>query len=210
LVGKQLIFELLENPTFLKVVAIVRTALPISNPKLEQIQVEDYSKLHELKEKLNADVFFCCIGTTIKKAGSQHAFRKVDLEIPLAIAKLAKTLNIPSFVIISSIGASANSNNFYLRTKGEMEKAIQLEYSGNLKIARPSLLIGNRDEFRFGEKISIYIMKVLGILLIGPLRKFKGINAADVAKAMIKSIGLPKDKIFIESDELQDLARKQN
>jgi uncharacterized protein YbjT (DUF2867 family) len=207
LVGKELIFELLEHSDFLSVKAIVRNTLPFSNPKLEQVIAADFTRLDQQSGSLAADVFFCCVGTTIKKAGSQDAFRKVDLEIPLAVARMAESLHVPNLVIISSIGANEQSSNFYLRTKGEMEQQVKAVYHGNLKIVRPSFLMGNRAEFRLGEKIGIYIAKALGIVMIGPLRKYKGIQAWDAARAMIQSIELPKERQIIESDELHLLAK---
>jgi len=209
LVGKELIFELIEHSRFLKVKAVVRKTLPFSNAKLEQLIATDFTNLDHISINLSADVFFCCIGTTIKKAGSQEAFKKVDLDIPVAIARLAESLQIPHLVIISSIGANAQTSNFYLKTKGEMEQQVQAVYHGNLKIIRPSFLIGNRAEFRPGEKVAIAIAKALRIIMIGPLAKYKGIESWDVARAMIQSINLPKERIFVESDELQRMAKKE-
>jgi uncharacterized protein YbjT (DUF2867 family) len=206
LVGKELVYELLGDKQFFKVIAVLRQDLPIAHHQLEKIILKDYSGLETFRDKLNADVYFCCIGTTIKKAGTRDAFKKVDFDIPVQIAKLAEALHIQSLVVISSVGASMAASNFYLHTKGEMEQTMREVYSGNLKIIRPSLLMGHRSEFRFGEKIAIPIMKAFGPLLFGPMRKYKGIYAWDVARAMIKSINLPKDKIFIESDELALLA----
>ena len=205
LVGKELLKELLGNDEFDKVISVARKDLTVSNPRLEQVRITDFSQLMNLKDKLNATIFFCCIGTTIKIAGSKEAFRQVDLFIPQEIAKLAELLSVPSLVIISSIGASYTSSNFYLRTKGEMEKTVRELYSGNLKIVRPSLLMGQRDEFRFGEKASVGFMKVFGWVFAGPLKKYKGIYAHDVARAMIKIAQLPSEKVIYESDELQDI-----
>ena len=204
-VGKELINVLLKNNEFDKVIAVTRRDLSIANPELEQVKLNDFSQLMNLKDKLNAAVFFCCIGTTIKIAGSKEAFRQVDLFIPQKIAKLAELLSVPSLVIISSIGASYTSSNFYLKTKGEMEKTVRELYSGNLKIVRPSLLMGQRDEFRFGEKASVGFMKVFGWVFAGPLKKYKGIYAHDVARAMIKIAQLPSEKVIYESDELHDI-----
>jgi len=205
LVGKELLKELLGNDEFDKVISVARKDLIVSNPRLEQVRITDFSQLMNLKDKLNATIFFCCIGTTIKIAGSKEAFRQVDLFIPQEIAKLAELLSVPSLVIISSIGASYASSNFYLRTKGEMEKTVRELYSGNLKIVRPSLLMGQRDEFRFGEKASVGFMKVFGWVFAGPLKKYKGIYAHDVARAMIKIAKFPSEKVIYESDELQDI-----
>jgi uncharacterized protein YbjT (DUF2867 family) len=208
LVGKELVFELLESQNYLKIIAVVRKKLTISHSRLEQVLIGDFSELTQINDKLNADVYYCCIGTTIKKAGSQEAFRKVDFDIPLTIAKLAQELSILHLVVISSLGANASASNFYLRTKGEMEKVVMETFKGNLKFVRPSLLMGNRDEFRLGEKIAVWSFKVLNVFMFGPLKKYKGIYAWDVARAMIKATELPKEKTIVESDELQDLAMK--
>jgi uncharacterized protein YbjT (DUF2867 family) len=205
LVGKELVKELSENNDFERIVAVVRKKLSITEPKLEQVQIDDFSKLPDLQDKLKSGVFFCCIGTTIKTAGSKEAFIKVDLEIPKKIAHLAETLSIPALVVISSIGANIASSNFYLRTKGEMEKSVREIYSGKLKFVRPSLLIGNRDEFRFGEKGAVVFMKVFGWIFAGPLRKYRGIYARDVARVMIKISYFKADKMIYESDEMLDL-----
>ena len=207
LVGKELIMALLENMDFGNVTAVVRKQSILTNPRLKQIKLSDFSKLMDLRDKLKAGIFFCCVGTTIKTAGSKEEFARVDLEIPKEIARLAESLEIPSLVAISSIGADAGSSNFYLRTKGEMEIAVREIYHGNLKFVRPSLLMGNRDEFRFGEKVSAAFMKGFGWLFAGPFKKYKGIYASDVARAMIKISDLPSDKLIFESEELQGMVK---
>lgn len=205
LVGKELITELLGNTNFNKVIAVARKPLPFSNPKFEQLHLAGFSELHGLQEKLEAYIYFCCIGTTIRKAGSQEAFKEVDLDIPVKIAQLAQTLSVPSLVIVSSIGANPSSSNFYLRTKGEMEQSVREIFNGNLKFVRPSLLMGHRDETRSGEKFAIISMRLFGWLFKGPLRKYKGISARDVARAMIEISGHPPDKTYYESDEIHSL-----
>jgi len=205
LVGRELVTQLSSGNDYDKIVTVVRKKLSNIDPKVEQFQIDDFEKLMDLKDKLKAQAFFCCIGTTIKTAGSREAFTRVDLGIPKKIAQLAEDLSIPVLVVISSIGASQESSNFYLRTKGEMEKSVREIYSGKLRIVRPSLLMGKRDEFRFGEKVSAGFMKTFGWMFAGPLRKYKGIYASDVARVMIKISHFKSDKIIFESDELLDL-----
>lgn len=207
LVGSQLVEQLLVNPDYERVSLVIRKPM-LRNPteKLRELLLSDFNRLKDIKNQLNGDDYFCCIGTTIKKAGSKNAFKAVDLNIPITIAEMAKELSVSNLVIISSLGANSSSRNFYLHTKGEMEKAVRKAYNGNLKIVRPSLLLGNRLEYRFAEKLSVHFMTLFGWLFIGPLRKVKAIKAHAVAKAMIKSVMLPKDKIFIESDELQKIS----
>jgi uncharacterized protein YbjT (DUF2867 family) len=206
LVGKELVSELLKNDAYHKIIAVVRKTLPVSDLRLEQVQLAGFSQLMQFHEKLKADTYFCCIGTTIKTAGSKEAFRQIDFDIPVKIAQLAEKNSVINLVVISSIGASKDSSNFYLQTKGEMENAVRAAYTGNLKIVRPSLLMGNREEFRFGEKAATAFMKIFGWLFFGPLQKYKGIYARDVARAMISVTHTPAGKMFFESDELQGKA----
>lgn len=207
LVGKELVKVLLSSESYDKVVAVARRRQDIADPKLEQVEISDFTNLIKVQDKLDAAVYFCCIGTTMKTAGSKEAFRKVDFEIPKQIAILADQLSINYMVVISSLGAKAVSSNFYLKTKGEMEETVRHIYHGNLKIVRPSLLMGKRSEFRFGERFAVFFMKVFGWLFIGPLKKYKGISAENVALAMIRTAEYPSDKIVYESDELYRLLK---
>ncbi len=206
LIGRELTIQLLHNNDIETVIALTRRKLPITDQKLEQVLISDYSELPGLKDKLLADQFYCCIGTTIKKAGSKEVFKNTDYGIPVIIAQTAEALSIPSLVVISSLGADNRSSNFYLRTKGEMEKSVREAYSGNLKFIRPSLLMGKRDESRFGEKAAIVFMNLFGWLFAGPMRKYRGIRSEDVAGAMIKTASMPPDCMIYESDTLLDLA----
>jgi uncharacterized protein YbjT (DUF2867 family) len=202
LVGNELVDELLGNDTYTRVITVTRRGMPFSSPKLEQILLQDFSELMQQKDKLHATDFFCCIGTTIKTAGSKEAFLQVDLDIPVQIAKLAQALVIPNLVVISSVGANALARNFYLQTKGKMEDAVRNAYSGNLKFVRPSLLMGNRAEYRLGEKFAIGFMKTFGWVFIGPMKRYRGIYTRDVAKAMIRVAQSTSEKVVYESDEL--------
>jgi uncharacterized protein YbjT (DUF2867 family) len=203
LVGKELVALLLEDAEYSKVIAVTRKQLTGSNPKLEQIILKDFNGLMLLKDKLNAAAYFCCIGTTIKNAGSKEAFQQVDRDIPAKIAELAEMLTVSSLVVISSIGAYAGSSNFYLRTKGEMENIVGRTYKGNLKIVRPSLLMGDREEPRFGEKFATVFMLALGWVFVGPFKRYRGVKASAVAAKMIEIAGLPKGKVLYQSNELQ-------
>lgn len=202
LVGNELVKLLSSYNEYQTIITVTRNKINTELPKVQQCIVKDFSQIEERSSQLNASVYFCCIGTTIKNAGSQEAFRKVDLDIPVQIAHLAERLSVPALVIISSIGADADSSNFYLRTKGEMEEAVKKVYNGNLKIVRPSLLMGNRKDYRFGERFAIFSMKILGWLFAGPLKKYRGILATDLARSMIRITDYPKSKTVFESDEL--------
>ncbi|HLO60011.1 MAG TPA: NAD-dependent epimerase/dehydratase family protein [Bacteroidales bacterium] len=202
MVGTALVRELALNNEYERVMAVVRKDTDLHFSKVETLILRDFNNLPDHKRKLGADDYFCCIGTTIKTAGSQDAFKMVDLGIPLRIAEIAQDMSIPNLIVISSVGSDPGSKNFYLRTKGEMEYAVRNKYKGNLKFIRPSLLMGKRNETRFGEKVAISMMKAMGWIFVGPLKKYRGVDAGLVAKAMIKATKLPKEKFYVESNEL--------
>jgi uncharacterized protein YbjT (DUF2867 family) len=205
LVGRQLVYQLLEHPAYDRVISFSRSPLPLSHPKLVQ-KVTDFGNISSLGPDMAGDDLFCCLGTTIKKAGSQEAFTRIDLTLVVEMANAACTAGVKQFTGVSSIGASARSGNFYLRTKGKMEEAVLKMTFRKTVLVRPSLLLGNRNEWRFAEEFSKGAMKVLGFFFIGPLKKYKGINASDVARAMIVAALDEKINGIVESDELQRLA----
>lgn len=207
LVGYELVKTLLDSHRYTTVVAVTRRLLPLTNPALEQLVLADYGQLMTYKDSLNAAVYFCCIGTTLRKAGSRLAFRKVDYDIPCHIAELAEALAIPAMIVISSLGASIRTTNFYLRTKGEMELAVRERYTGRLVFVRPSLLIGFRQEVRIGESLGVVFMRLFGWLLTGRLARFKGIGASQVAAAMMTLAGMANPDRLYETDELFYLAK---
>ena len=129
---------------------------------------------------------YCCLGTTIKKAGSQEAFRTIDHTLVITIAELMRKQGAGQFLVISSMGADSNSKVFYNRTKGEMEEAVKEIGYPCLRILRPSLLLGKREEFRFGEKIGLILTPLLKPFLIGSLKKYAPVEAESVAHFMVK------------------------
>jgi uncharacterized protein YbjT (DUF2867 family) len=149
------------------------------------------------------------MGTTIGKAGSQAAFRRVDFEIPLLVAKQALDNGAAKFILVSSMGADAKSMVFYSRTKGELEQALsQLKYKAVL-IFRPSILLGNRKEYRAGEAIGRFAAEKLSFLFAGPLAKYKGTPVDLLAKAMIKEAGENVSGVrIIENNEIFEIAEK--
>lgn len=203
-IGKTLVYQLLESGDYNKVIILSRKLLTIKHAKLTQVLVEFNEGLSN-KITEHVDVVYCCLGTTIKKAGSQEQFYKVDHDYVLQLAKLGKQLGASSFVMVSAMGADANSSIFYSRVKGEVEQAVQhLDYH-QLIVVRPSLLIASRIEFRLGETIAKYVMKFTGFLMIGPLKKYKAIKVEQVANAMIhyqQKLGrgvhvITNDKLFL-------------
>ncbi|MCD1261105.1 oxidoreductase [Paenibacillus athensensis] len=208
LVGRALVERLVQDGGYADVFALVRkpgTLTPHRN--LTEVQV-DYERLEEtpLPWETQPDVF-CALGTTIKTAGSQAAFRRVDFDYPLALGKLARRREAARFLIVSAMGASSASRIFYSRVKGETETGLrEMDWPG-LYIFRPSLLLGRREEYRAGERFATVVMGALNGLLVGPLRKYRGIAAADVARAMVYAAqaGPPGTHIY-ESDRIQRLA----
>ena len=206
LVGSFIISELLKLEIYNKVLIFSRRMFDLNHEKAEFV-IDDLSAPENLKDRIKGDDVYCCLGTTIKKAGSQEAFKKVDLELPVKIAETALMNNVENFAVISSIGADAKSRNFYLRTKGEMEQAVLKLKFEHLIIVRPSLLTGPRKQFRFGEIMAKVFMTVFNPVLLGKLRKYRSIKAQTVARAMIGLTLIPRNKPVFESDELETAAQ---
>lgn len=204
LIGSELLGKLLHSTVYNRVISYVRTPLKIEHPCLEQItlafDLPEYSTL-----PLAQDVFVC-VGTTIKKAGSQSNFRAVDFEIPVKVAKAMQTNDsLQHLIVISSVGASTLTNNFYLKTKGEMENTILTILPKSSVFVQPSLLLGRRTEFRLGETIGQYIFMCLSFLFIGILKKYKPIAAATVANAMVIIAQNEHKQTIFSSEDLQIL-----
>lgn len=157
LIGSHLLELLLESREYEKVITFVKRDSGIQHPKLAQ-HIIDFDKPETYKELVVGDDFFCTIGTTIKNAGSKDAFRKVDFEYPKQFAAFALQNKIKQFLIVSSLGADANSGNFYLKTKGEIQDFLKDCNFESVSVFQPSLLLGNRTEFRLGEKIGAFFM----------------------------------------------------
>jgi uncharacterized protein YbjT (DUF2867 family) len=207
LVGEETLKQLLNSAQYSKVIGLTRRPLDIKHAKLEN-PVVDFDKPGQYSS-IKADDVYCAMGTTIGKAGSQAAFRRVDFEIPLLVAKLALDNGAAKFILVSSMGADAKSMVFYSRTKGELEQALaQLKYKAVL-IFRPSILLGNRKEYRAGEAIGRFAAEKLSFLFAGPLAKYKGTPVDLLAKAMIKEAGENVSGVrIIENNEIFEIAEK--
>ncbi len=193
LTGSFVLKHALSQDAVSQIVLPVRRKIDVANKKVHQV-ICDYSDESLLKEILSdVEAIICCIGTTIKKAGSQEAFRKVDYEIPLKLARNAGAQS-KTYVLMSSVGADKNSTNFYLKTKGETEEALHRNFTGKLLIARPSLLLGNRNESRPTERISILLSPAFNLLMLGSFKRYKAIAAENVAKAMLHMALQPENK----------------
>ncbi|SHM48377.1 NAD(P)H-binding protein [Flavobacterium xinjiangense] len=205
LIGSELLNLLLDSNDYLKVITFVKRDTGIKHPKLTQ-HIINFDKPETYKDLVVGDDFFCTIGTTIKKAGSKEAFRKVDFEYPRQFAAFALQNKVKQFLTISSLGADAKSGNFYLKTKGEIQDFLKDCNFESVSVLQPSLLLGNRTEFRLGEKVGAFFMKTLSFLFLGNLKKYKPIESETVAKALLK-IAQTNNKGFkiYESDAIQEI-----
>lgn len=183
LVGSELLQILINSPQYNHLKILVRHPLEITHEKLEQIIV-DFDHLDAYTQHFDVDDVFCCLGTTIKKAGSQDAFKKVDYEYPLKMAELAKSQQVKNFLVITALGADSDSKVFYSRTKGQLQVRLKKIGLTALHIFQPSLLLGDRKEFRLGEKAASTLSPIVSRLLTGKMEKYKPVEAKSVALAM--------------------------
>lgn len=202
LTGSHLVKWLCESEAYIAVHVIARKALSYEHPKLD-VLVKDFDTIEENDLEVAHD-FFCCLGTTIKTAGSKEAFEKVDLTYPVQLACMAKNKGVSHFLVISAMGANPNSTVYYNRVKGEMEKQLIDLKLKKLSIFRPSLLTGDRKEFRLGERIGESVMQIVNPLLFGPLKKYRSIESQQVAFAMMQKaiFGNNKPVSIYQSDEI--------
>jgi uncharacterized protein YbjT (DUF2867 family) len=206
LTGNYLLNILLESNEVSEIVSLTRKKTRFSSTKLIEVET-GFSKEEIEGLTLQFDVVFCCIGSTIKKAGSKEEFRRIDLEIPILLAERAKFFKTKKFILISSLGANSSSSNFYLKTKGEVEDEILKLNFEHTHFVRPSLLLGKREEKRTGEKIGQLAGRLIGFIFFGPLKKYKLIDAKKVALAMFIIANKDSAKIIYENDELFDITK---
>jgi uncharacterized protein YbjT (DUF2867 family) len=199
LIGKQLLQLLLNSDRYSKVIAITRQDLPL-HPKLVVLKV-DFERLEQFSGSIQGDDVFCCLGTTMAKARTREKFYQVDFTYPLQLAKIAHAHGAKQYFLVSALGANKESSIYYNKVKGEIEEAVkQIRYKA-IHIFRPSLLLGPREEKRSGEDAAKIFYKIFGFLIP---KKYKGIESATVARAMITLASQDDEGIFIhESTELQ-------
>lgn len=186
LVGSYLLKRLIADSRYGSVIVLTRKALPISHPKLKVVAVS-LDTLADVAPTLEADDWFCALGTTIKQAGTQEAFRRVDYEYPLTLGRQAAASGAEQFLLVSAIGANPSSSIFYSRVKGETEQELGALRLPRLHLYRPSLLLGDRAEYRRGERLWGILMKGLNPLLQGSLHKYRAVQGDVVAAAMINA-----------------------
>ncbi|MFF2484248.1 NAD(P)H-binding protein [Paenibacillus sp. NPDC058071] len=192
LIGSALVRQLLEDPSCRSIIAVTRRPLDyvggggsnMGNDKL-RVVTADFDLLPQALEEIEAvDVIFCALGTTIKAAGSQEAFRKVDYDYPLALAEWAEQRDVPHYLVVTSMGSSTTSPFFYSRVKGELQDKLRRYSFQTIHFFQPSLLLGDRPSVRVGESIGTVVSKALTWAMVGPLRRFRPIAGENVAHAM--------------------------
>ncbi|RAP26669.1 hypothetical protein C2W64_01385 [Brevibacillus laterosporus] len=209
LVGGHLLSFLLKAPEYERIYVIVRKALPIDHPKLEHV-VLSFENLTQHRSLFSCTHIFCCLGTTRKKAKSKEQFQRVDYEYPLTMARLAKEQGAEKFLLVSAIGANANSLFFYNQIKGKIEQDIKTLQLPTTLFFRPSLLLGNRHEHRFAEHWASKLFPLLSPFLIGPLTTYRAIPAEEVAYSMYQAAQQPVTGSYVyKSSLIHDMAQSR-
>jgi len=209
LVGGYCLQFLLASPVYKKVKIFVRKELDFDNEKLEQ-HVIDFDNIEDYKDLIKGDDVFCCLGTTIKKAGDKEAFRKIDYTYSFQIAKISKEQRANQLLLVSSVGADEDSIFFYSRIKGELENAIKKMNFWATHIFQPSVLLGKRNENRWGEQLAGRLAKGFDFLTGGLLTKYSPVEAELVAKAMvIAAQGFDNGLQIYPSHVLQKMVKKE-
>jgi uncharacterized protein YbjT (DUF2867 family) len=209
LVGHAIVLELSRRPQAVAATALVRRAEGVALPGIEE-RVIDFERLDLELAGRTATHVFCALGTTMAKAGSRDAFRRVDHDYPLALGRAARAAGARKFLVVTALGANPASPIFYNRVKGELERALAGLGLPELHVFRPSLLLGARGERRLGEGVAAAVAKPLGKVLRGPLAKYRAIDAKDVARAMVNVAFDPRPAepvTIYESDRIASLAR---
>lgn len=204
LVGGALLGRLLDSGEYRRIHLLNRRTLGLESDLVREHPV-DFERLPEGAAGIDrVDHAFCCLGTTIRKAGGQAAFRRVDHDYVLAFGHLAASLGARTLVVVSSLGADPDSRNFYLRVKGETERDLRQLGVTSLVILRPSLLTGDRKEFRLGERVGGVLLAAVSPLMIGPMERVRPVSAARVAEMMYRAarVGEPGLRV-IESEEIR-------
>ncbi|WP_434166998.1 NAD(P)H-binding protein [Peribacillus frigoritolerans] len=209
-VGTQLVKQLSNSKIYSEIHLLTRREMKFTEPKCTG-HVVDFDNLSQYAYLFNVTDVFICLGTTIKKAKSKEAFRKVDYDYIIEAAKMAKTSNVEKLLVITAMGANSKSKFFYSRVKGDVEGTLQRLEMNTVHIFRPSLLLGEREEFRAGEKISGLLSTFVKFFFVGPLRPYRAIEANKVAAAMYAAAQTTaKGYHFYNSHEIEKLAQRFN
>ncbi|MEP5159894.1 NAD-dependent epimerase/dehydratase family protein [Ekhidna sp.] len=187
LVGRQLVRLMLKENLYDSIKIVTRRSLELSDSRIQEIIVEDFDCLINSSGQLDANDFYCALGTTKKKAGSKKAFLKVDVDYPIAFAEIAKEQSgFNQFLVVSAVGANSSSPLFYNRAKGQLEESLQALELRALKIFQPSLLLGDRQETRAFEEVAKAISAIASFFLIDSKKRIGAIRDVEVAKSMLE------------------------
>ena len=206
LIGSNLLSELIQSEAISEILLLVRRSTDVSSSKVKELIV-NFEKPNSYSIDIQADIIYSCLGTTKSETPNSSLYRQIDLEYPLNLAKLGQKNGVAQFHIISSLGADAGSSNSYLKLKGELEQELKKLTISSLHIYQPSFLIGERKKDRLADKIMKPVFRLIDPLLIGPLKKYRSIKAADVARVMLnQSIKDLKSTFTYPSIQIQELA----
>jgi uncharacterized protein YbjT (DUF2867 family) len=203
LTGRLLLNRLVADENYAIIKLFSRRESGIKSPKIKEF-IGDVLQLENFRNDFTADEVYCCVGTTSAKTKDRTVYRAIDFGIPYTASKLARENNIPTFLVISAIGANAKSKVFYTRTKGEMEQAVLDQKIPNTYILRPSLILGDRDKKRIGESIGAVLVKLTTVFLVGRFKKYRAIDADCIASALINLAKSKPDMQIVESDVIQE------
>jgi len=206
LTGSYVLKNLINDSNYSEVIVFSRRPLEVKSEKLKIVEC-DLLNLEEQKDLFKADEVYVCVGTTNNKTPNKKLYREIDFGIPVTAAQLCRENRIDTLVVMSSLGASSKSSVFYTRTKGEMEESVLEMEIQNTYLLRPAIIMGPRKEKRIGETMGKMITFLINPLLIGSLKKYKGIHTETIAQAMINLCKREKyPKAIIESNEIWDIA----
>jgi uncharacterized protein YbjT (DUF2867 family) len=206
LIGSNLLSELIQSEAITEILLLVRKSTGISNPKVKEL-ILNFDELNTYSPEIQGDIIYSCLGTTKRENPNSKLYKKIDLEYPVNLARLGVKNGVSQFHIISSLGADPESSNSYLKLKGELEQELKKLNIPSLHIYQPSFLIGDRKENRLADKIMKPIFRLIDPLLIGSLKKYRSIQAVNVAKVMLsQSIKDLKGTFIYPSIQIQELA----
>jgi uncharacterized protein YbjT (DUF2867 family) len=205
LVGGELLDLMLRDPSWSRIDVLARRSTGRSDPRLREHRAE-LGEMAQHAETFGAHAVFCALGTTIRKAGSQEAFRRIDLDAVAEAARLSASKGARQFLLVTAAGAARDSRFFYNRIKGEAEAAVTASGVPGVAVFRPSLILGEREQRRPAEQAAQWLMRGMGALMVGPLRRLRAVPARTVAGAMLRvaTSGVEGVRI-VENEEILDL-----
>lgn len=207
LVGSHILATLLYEKIYDHIIVLSRRELDLAHNPALNLEIIDFDDLNISLKNIQADHVYLSLGTTQKKAGSKEAFHLVDYRYQVEILRIMQQQGASRFAVVSSVGADPKSLSYYLKTKGEMEASMLKVNPSLLHIVRPSLLLGDRQEFRLTEELSKKISRFIAPLLMGSLQKYRPVHARDVGRFLVEKMQQEQKGIFIwESHEIVPFA----